>query len=118
MNGQKPTATIATECAPVSPGLLQRHRYDVYHGDSIRRGYIDMRGEHREPTLQVDPSYDEPLEYQDPNGSHAGCLEHDIYYPVRKFRIGFHEEGNATVALWWWGWFNTPPIGPLPHPDF
>jgi hypothetical protein len=109
--------------------LIGAQLFDLYY-EGVYRGYIDLyvysdhrkrlivcdqNGDYREPGLQVDPSTDEPVLYQDLNGSHSGCLEHDIWYSVRKFRYGFHEEGDGTVALWWGPWFNVPP---LPYPDF
>ncbi|GIF73568.1 hypothetical protein [Asanoa siamensis] len=74
----------------------------------------DSNGDNLEPGVQVDPSAGEPLLYQDPNGSHAGCLNHEIYYPVRKFRFAAHH-ANSASAVAWWEWFGAPP---LPHPDY
>ncbi|GIF78276.1 hypothetical protein Asi02nite_77940 [Asanoa siamensis] len=74
----------------------------------------DWIGDLLEPGLQVDPTLDEPILYQDPNGSHAGCLEHTISYPVRKFRYAVHE-ANSSRALRWDPWFNKPP---LPFADY
>jgi hypothetical protein len=97
---------------------------DIYRGFiEIRvydngRKYIkvcDRLGEDSEPTLQVDPTHGEPIEYQDPDGAVGSCLERDLWYPIRKFRMGLHDAGNATHAIYWWPWFNVPP---LPHADF
>jgi len=86
----------------------------VYSDGQKHLVVCDRVGDNLEPTLQVDPSDAEPLEYQDPNGSHPGCLEHNIWYQVRKFRVGVHKAGDAVVAVGWGEWFTRP----LPYPDF
>jgi hypothetical protein len=108
---------VIIQYGPVSAPPIERGYFDicVYPDHSKFLRVCDTKGDNREVTLQVDPATAEPIEYQDPDGSVTpACLVHTIGYSVQKFRAGYHEEGNATVAVWWGDWFNRERLGGVP----
>lgn len=72
----------------------------------------DMRADPVRPGLEIDPVGAGPpdtLVFDDHNGSNAGCVEQDIGYSVRKWRVVAQQSGGVPYA--WGDW----QLLPLPY---